>query len=173
LLEQYLQSHSHREEQQAIVARLRAQIALIPVDSFSIKKFMDELEQVRQDQFWQYLTPDKIDFLRLKIAPLLRYAPGINVEETTFTHKVERLKLQNLVRGDLPEVALSIAEDVSRLPGFVFEDQNYQPLADLCLSPQKLRLQAEINRLTFESVIAAEDDEQARTQLENDPERNS
>lgn len=138
LLEQYLQSNSHREGQEAVIAHLRAQIALIPADSFSIKKFADELEQVQQDQFWQYLTPAKLDFLKLKIAPLLRYAPGINVEETTFTHKVERLKSQNLAGSASPEVAHSIAEDVSRLPSFVFEDQKYQHLASLCLSPQKL-----------------------------------
>jgi type I restriction enzyme R subunit len=150
LLEQYLQSNSHTAEQAAIIARLRVQIALIPVDSFSIKKFMDELEQVQQDQFWQYLTPDKIDFLKLKIAPLLRYSPGVNVEETTFTHKVERLKLQNLGETTSPGVAHSIADDVSCLPSFVFENQKYQRLANLCLAPQKLH---EADAKTLDHII--------------------
>lgn len=51
-----------------------------------------------------------------------------------------------------------------------YQDERNQRLTSLReqitpLKTEKLRLQAEINRLTFESVIAPEDDEQARTQL--------
>ena len=38
----------------------------------------------------------KIDFLRLHVAPLLRFAADVDVAAETFTHKVERLKLQIL-----------------------------------------------------------------------------
>jgi type I restriction enzyme M protein len=52
-----------------------------------------------------------------------------------------------------------------------FQDERNQRLTSLReqlapLKTEKLCLQAEINRLTFESVIAAEDDEQARAQLD-------
>jgi type I restriction enzyme M protein len=53
-----------------------------------------------------------------------------------------------------------------------FQDERNQRLASLReqitpLKTEKLHLQAEINRLTFESVIAPEDDGHTRTQLEN------
>ncbi|HEY2411571.1 MAG TPA: hypothetical protein VGI40_04990 [Pirellulaceae bacterium] len=42
------------------------------------------------------LTPAKIDFLRLKVGPLLRFAANVDVSAESFTNKVERLKLQTL-----------------------------------------------------------------------------
>ena len=60
----------------------------------------------------------------------------MDVAAETFTSKVERLKLQILTEKDTSATAQSIAEDVSRLPDFVYEDQQSAVLARLCLSPQ-------------------------------------
>jgi type I restriction enzyme R subunit len=119
-----------------VCADLRAMIALIPTDSFSVKRIYAEIEPAWQDDFWRYLTPDKIAFLRLKVGPLLRYAPGVDVQAATFTAKVERLKLQILAGQDASATARSIAEDVGRLPEFVFADPGCEPPARLCLTPQ-------------------------------------
>lgn len=139
LLEQYLHSRQHDAQRDQIIARLREQIASIPGESFSVKKFSADLEQVQPDFFWHYLTNDKMQMLRLKIAPLLRYVPAVNVEITTFTNKAERLKLQLLTGKEWQTTAQSISEDVSRLPNFIYEDQRYRPAIDLCLSPQQLQ----------------------------------
>lgn len=138
LLEHYLSSDTHKTEQDRMVVCLRAQIAQIPTDSLSVKKSMAALEQVQQERFWRYLTADKMTFLKLKISPLLYYVPNIDVEATTFTHKVERLKQQDLSEKEALATAQSIAESVSRLPNFVFEDARYKAAADLCLVPQQL-----------------------------------
>ena len=61
-------------------------------------------------------TPTKLDFLRLQVAPLLRFAADVDVAAETFTHKVERLKLQILQATPAPQLLQSIAEDVSLLP---------------------------------------------------------
>ena len=135
LLEHYLGGQPSAERDK-IIARLRAQIALIPTASFSVKKLLPDIQQAWEDSFWRYLTASKLDFLRYKVAPLLRYVPGVDVQATTFTGKVERLKLQILTGKDTSETAQSIAEDVSRLPDFVFEDQQSAELAMLCLSPR-------------------------------------
>ncbi len=150
LLEQYIGNDKYSTEQDRVIARLRGQIAELPTDSFSVKKFADELEQVGQELFWQYLTTDKITFLKLKIAPLLRYVPGVDVEVTTFTNKVERLKLQNLVGEDSVSIARSIADDVSRLPNFVFEDFRYRTIANECLVPQQL---LKVDAMELDQVI--------------------
>ena len=139
LLEQYLQSGQHDAERGQIIARLREQIARIPTDSLSVKKFANDLEQVQQDFFWRALTGDKMLLLRRTIGPLLRYVPAVNVEINTFTHKVERLKLQLLTGRESQATALSIRDDVSRLPNFIVEDQRYRPAIDLCLSLQQLQ----------------------------------
>jgi type I restriction enzyme R subunit len=97
---------------------------------------LPEIQQAWEDSFWIYVTADKLDFLRLKVGPLLRYVPGVDVQSTTFTSKVERLKLQILTGKDTSATAQSIAEDVSRLPDFVYEDQLRALLVRFCLSPQ-------------------------------------
>jgi type I restriction enzyme R subunit len=68
------------------------------------------------DDFWTLITPAKLDFLRLHVAPLLRFAADVDVAAETFTHKVERLKLQILQATPSPQLLQSIAEDVSLLP---------------------------------------------------------
>jgi type I restriction enzyme R subunit len=78
-------------EYQRTVADLRALIARIPVESFSVKRVYPDVETAWSDEFWQYLTADKTEFLSLKVGPLLRYAAETDVAGATFTHKVERL----------------------------------------------------------------------------------
>jgi len=98
------------------VLDLRQMMNRIPQDSFPVRKVWDDIEQAWQDGFWKLITPAKIEFLRIKVGPLLRFAAGVDVAAETFTHKVERLKLQILERSPSPQLLQSIAEDVSLLP---------------------------------------------------------
>ena len=138
ILEKLLGDKGSADYQQ-VVADIREQIVQIPLDSFSVKKVYFEIEEAWQDSFWTYLTKTKIDFLRLKVGPLLRYAPGVDVQAMTFTSKVERLKWQ-LMTGKNPAVtAQSIAEDVSRLPEFVAQSPPRKKAIELCLSEGLLK----------------------------------
>jgi type I restriction enzyme, R subunit len=120
---------------QRTVADLREMIQYIPRDSFSVKQFLPAIEQVWEDGFWAYITQDKLDFLRVKVGPLLRYAGEVDVQSATFAHKVERLKLAGL-EGRVSQAGLdSIREDVSRLPAFVREEAEQAAAIDLVLSP--------------------------------------
>ena len=138
LLQHYLENR-RVPERTAIVARLRSQIAQIPTASFTVKKLLPEIQQAWHDDFWRLPTAASLEFLRLKVGPLLRYVPGVDVQEATFTNKVERLKLQVATTRDTAASEESIAEDVSRLPNFVFEDPQKADLANLCLSGQFAR----------------------------------
>ena len=93
LLETYLGEQGNPDCQQ-VVADLRGQIAQIPRDSFTVKRALAEIEEAWQEGFWYHLTPSKLEFLKLKVAPLLRLAPGVDVAAATFTSKIERLKWQ-------------------------------------------------------------------------------
>jgi type I restriction enzyme R subunit len=106
------------------------------------------VERAWNDPFWRYLADADIDFLRNKVGPLLRYAPGQDVPAQTFVSKVERLKLQILTRKDPQPTAQSIAKDVRLLPNYVFEDESTRPPAELCLSPGLLAASvADLNRV--------------------------
>ncbi len=115
LLEAYLHGRGSAPFTQT-VSDLRAMLNRIPQDSFPVRKVWREIEQAWEDGFWTLVTPAKINFLRVKVGPLLRFAANVDVAAETFTHKVERLKLQILAGRPSPELLQSIAEDVSLLP---------------------------------------------------------
>jgi len=129
-----------------VVADLRGQMGLIPTDAFSVKRIYPEVEQAGDDGSGRYLTPSKLRFLELKVGPLLRYAPGVDVQAATFISKVERLKLHSLTGRNPSRTAQSIAEDVSRLPPFVHENPQRKAAIERCLPPQRL-LEATVAQL--------------------------
>lgn len=134
-LQFYLRQQSSEDCQQ-VITDLREQIAQLPLDSFAVKRVYPEIEQVWTDQFWRFLTPASLDFLRLKVGPLLRLVPDVDVAAATFTSKVERLKHQILTNSVRPDIVESIAEDVSRLPDFVFQKDECKNSMKLCLSSE-------------------------------------
>ncbi len=125
-------------EWQRTVAELRKQVDQIPRESFTVKKALPEIEEAWSDAFWLHMNPRKLDFLRLKVGPLLRYAAAVDVEAATFVSKVERLKWQQRAGKDPAATIESIAEDVSRLPDFVVNDTAVKPLVELGASPERL-----------------------------------
>ena len=135
LIESQLPDHASEVFRQA-VADLRAQIARIPRESFPVQKVLGEVEQAWSDAFWTLLTPAKVDFLRLRVGPLLRFAGDVDVAAETFTNKTERLKLQIIRRGASPQLLQAIAEDVSLLPPHVLQDPRYGESTRLALSQQ-------------------------------------
>jgi type I restriction enzyme R subunit len=132
ILERHLPDHTAEAFRQAITD-LRAMMARIPRDSFPVKKVWLQVAPAWEDDFWTLITPTKLDFLRLHVAPLLRFAADVDVAAETFTHKVERLKLQILMGTPPPQLLQSIAEDVSLLPD-IAERVRTSPSAALVLS---------------------------------------
>jgi type I restriction enzyme R subunit len=122
------------EDFKRLAKDLRAQINEIPLDSFAVKKVFPEIEEVWRDQFWQFLTQASLDFLRMRVGPLLRHVGNIDVADATFTSKVERLKYQMLAKKVDPSLLESIAEDVKLLPQFVHEKAACKDAIETCLS---------------------------------------
>jgi type I restriction enzyme R subunit len=104
------------EDGRRILRDLRSDIARIPLESFSVRMAMKEVREAWEDDFWKYLTAQKIEFLKLKVAPLLRFVPDVNAPEAFFVSKMERCGLAMLRRKDLTPHVESIREDVSLLP---------------------------------------------------------
>lgn len=132
ILERHLPDHTAEPFQQTITD-VRAMIARIPCDSFPVKKVWLQVATAWGNDFWTLITPAKLDFLRLHVAPLLRFAAEVDVAAETFTHKVERLKLQTLQKSPSPQLLQSIVEDVSLLPD-IAERVRSSPSAALALS---------------------------------------
>ncbi|MGQ0601708.1 MAG: type I restriction endonuclease subunit R [Anaerolineales bacterium] len=137
LLEQWLDD-PYSDEFKRTVADLRAQVALLPTDSLTIRKVLPDIEMAWHDDFWRYVTQEKVDFLRLRVGPLLRYATCSDVPAVTFTSKIERLKLQIATHRDPSTTASSIAEDAGRLKDSVLNTPEQVAARDFCLTPELL-----------------------------------
>jgi type I restriction enzyme, R subunit len=135
LLEHFIDDQN-AESFKKTVAVLQKMITLIPLENFTVQKDYPLVERAWNDSFWDYITHTDLEFLKLHVGPLLRFAAGTDVQAATFTSKVERLKLKILLGQDPAKAAQSVAEDVSRLPKFVYEaDPSREVLRDLSLSP--------------------------------------
>lgn len=125
-------------EFQRSVKKLREQIDHIPTESFAVKKVLPQIQEAWEDSFWMRLNPRRIEFLKLQVAPLLRYAVASDVDAATFVSKIERLKLQQRTNKDASATRESIADDVTRLPDFVVNDPAKEAVIQLGASPEKL-----------------------------------
>ncbi len=116
-----------------IITDLRALIARIPESSYSVKLAMKEVREAWQDDFWRYITGARIEFLRMKVAPLLRFVPHVKPAEEFFVSKMERCGLALLQKKNLKTHIESIREDVSLLQTNLDQVQPHVKLIDTVL----------------------------------------
>jgi type I site-specific restriction endonuclease len=131
---QHFLGNQSGDDAQRIVGDLRAEVGRIPQESFSVKKAFKEVKEAWDDDFWRYLTPNKVEFLKLKVAPLLRFVPNVNPGQAFFTSKMERCGLALVQGKDLQTHVESIREDVAALATTVEEVAAQRPLVDRLLS---------------------------------------
>jgi type I restriction enzyme, R subunit len=95
---------------QLALGALREQVGRIPLDCFPVRRVYLEIAQAWDNSFWNHINDDKIEFLRLRVGPLLRFAADVDVAAETFTSKVERLRLRILTGGPSPANLESITD---------------------------------------------------------------
>ena len=122
LLDYFRKTMFVTEDCQRAITDLRAMIGLIPPTSFLVKKVLPQVERAWDDTFWRYMTQTRFEFLADKSRAVAALCTRRGCAGPTFVNKVERLKLQ-ILTGKNPQFnSTFIAEDVSHLPEFVFED---------------------------------------------------
>lgn len=131
---QHFLGNQSGDDAQRLVNDLRAEVARIPQESFSVKKAFKDVKEAWDEDFWRYLTPNKVEFLKLKVAPLLRFVPNVNPAQAFFTSKMERCGLALVQGKDLQTQVESIREDVAALATTVAEVAAQRPLVDRLLS---------------------------------------
>jgi type I restriction enzyme, R subunit len=109
------------DDARRIIRDIRADLTRIPQQSFSVKSVFREVREAWEDDFWRYLTAQKLDFLRLKVGPLLRFVPNVKLAEAFFVSKMERCGLALMQKKELKPHIESIREDVALLPTNIAE----------------------------------------------------
>jgi len=126
------------------VREIKADITRIPQDSFTVKQHMKDLRETLDDAWWQFMTANKLEFLRLKVGPLLRFAGTGSLAEAFFVSKMERIGLHLLQQKNIADASANIKEEVDLLPRNLPQIAPYAGLINEMLSNkwwEKLNLQ--------------------------------
>lgn len=103
---------------QAVRKRVLAEVSALPMDSVMIREKREDVEKALSDGLWDNVAVNPLDFMKTRIAPLMRYTSNVNINIASYTMRVERLGLA-LLRGNENEVARlkkSISEMLDCLP---------------------------------------------------------
>lgn len=100
------------------VIKLCKQIASLPKNSVVILDSQSELQRLDDANFWNVLTADKLDFLRLVVKPLMRTISDVDFKAMRFEKDILEVSLAHLCEEIDKFEALkdSIIEEISELP---------------------------------------------------------
>ncbi len=113
-------------------------IRSLPHDSISIREHAREVEKALSPNFWDTIGLDQNKFLKTRIAPLMRYQKDVNLNETSWTLKIEQLNLAILKdnRAEIERLKDDIGEWLNALPTTIREVKDKQELLDRVLRPK-------------------------------------
>ncbi|ATU08595.1 type I restriction endonuclease subunit R [Methanohalophilus portucalensis] len=107
-------------------------IKALPMDSVSVKEHLQDVEKALSPKLWDNVGLDPIDFLQKKIMHLMKFKPGVNLNEANFTLKCEKLAyavLQNN-QHEIERLKKPIAKMVDQLPRTIDKVKDKEDLLD-------------------------------------------
>jgi len=93
----YFMNKGSKPELEEIKAKIREDIAALPVQSISLKEYVSEVNKALSPDFYDRRGINPIEFLKTKIAPLMKYKT-VTYDNASFTLKCERLGLATLLQ---------------------------------------------------------------------------
>ncbi len=98
--------------------KLKQQIATLPKNSVVILDARQELQRLDDSNFWNNLTPDKIEFLNTVVKPLFRTVAEVDYKAMLFEKDIVEVSLAHLAKEPNKFDALkdSIVEEIGELP---------------------------------------------------------
>jgi type I restriction enzyme R subunit len=112
------QSYNHIEIATKEINKLKKQIAELPQNSIVIMDAKFELQRLEDDNFWNHLSADKLEFLRAVVKPLLRTVSTADFKAMRFEKDIVEVSLAHLSneKDRFETLKESIIEVISGLP---------------------------------------------------------
>jgi type I restriction enzyme R subunit len=131
-----LMSRGNDELADEVKTSIIEDIKTLPQDSISVKEHLQDVEKALSPKLWDNVGLDPVDFLQKKIMPLMKFKPGVNLKEATFSLKCEKLGLAVLKNNthEIERLKESIAEMVEHLPRTLDKVQDNEEFIDEILS---------------------------------------
>ena len=119
-----------------IRAELEEDIRSLPMDSVSVKENQAKIERVLSPKLWDNVALDPVLYMKSNIMPLMRFKPEVNLKESSFIVKCERLSLAVLENNqeEINRLKSSIGEMVERLPRTLDDVKQKETFMDTALS---------------------------------------
>src|SRR2546425_8984253 len=117
--------------------KLLQDIQALPTDSIVVKERLRDVELALSPKLWERVGLDPIDFLKTKIAPLMRYRLGVEPNEASFVQKCEQLTLAIMSEdeAEIDRLREEIGETLNCLPTTITEVRDKEAQLDRVLSP--------------------------------------
>lgn len=146
------QTQSNSEIVNKEVQKIRKQVESLPKNSVVIMEAKHELQRLEDENFWNNLTADKMEFLEAVVKPLLRTVSDVDFKAMRFEKDIVEVSLAHL-SGETEKFETlkeSIIEEIGELPlsiNIVAREQ------ELIRQAQSNHYWATINEDKFEELI--------------------
>ena len=146
------QTQSNSEIVNKEVQKIRKQVEALPKNSVVIMEAKHELQRLEDENFWNNLTADKMEFLEAVVKPLLRTVSNVDFKAMRFEKDIVEVSLAHLA-GETEKFETlkeSIIEEIGELPlsiNIVAREQ------ELIRQAQNNHYWATINEDKFEELI--------------------
>ena len=146
------QTQSKSEIVNKEIQKIRKQVEALPKNSVVIMEARNELQRMEDENFWNNLTSDKMEFLEGVVKPLLRTVSDVDFKAMRFEKDIVEVSLAHLA-GETEKFETlkeSIIEEIGELPlsiNIVAREQ------ELIRQAQSNHYWATINENKFEELI--------------------
>jgi type I restriction enzyme R subunit len=136
----HLLSYFQKTNDEKRAERVRAKITLdvnnLPLNCVAIQERLRDVELARSPKLWDRVGLNPVDFLKSKIAPLMRYQQNVESNEASFTLKCEELSLAILTKNqaEIERLKEAIATMLECLPITIREVKEKEAELDRALS---------------------------------------
>ena len=100
------------------IRKIRKQIEILPQNSIVILDANHELQRLEDENFWNHLSDEKIEFLRSVVKPLFRTVSDTDFKAMRFEKDIVEVSLAHLAKEEEKYQTLrdSIIEEIAELP---------------------------------------------------------
>lgn len=132
----YFQKTNDSKNTEMIKSKLLVDINNLPLESVTIQEHSRDLELARSSKLWTRVGINPINFLKSKIAPLMKYRTNVNYNEASYIQKCEELSLAILTRNqaEVERLKETICAMLECLPLTIREVKKKERDLDLVLS---------------------------------------
>jgi type I restriction enzyme R subunit len=132
----YFQKTNDAKNSEKVKEKIINDVNSLPLNSVAIREHLREVELARSPKIWDMVGLDPMEFLKTKIAPLLRYKQNVESNEASFTQKCEQLSLAILTQNaaEIDRLKEAIAEMMQCLPLTISEVKLKEQQLDTALT---------------------------------------